>query len=534
LAVRGFRTKIALHVALLVLVSALVTDVLVILVVQGVLTRNHLAQQRVLLGTVARAALAGGVLPGHPSPGDRDVGGPRLPTQAAPWPVYLILHPDGRPFHQQGDQRRLEALLLPGAAATLQSDTSYHENIGLTWAVFWWQAEAVIVAVPLKDGDRLQGAAAAVVPLTDLYEKLRQYNKPVFLYIVLNTVLLSIVGLYRIFRIYLRPIDRIVRQADEYDLGEDIFFTFRQEDDELNRLSQSLNRMLQRISADKHTLRQTVSSLERANQELKQAQAEIVRAEKMASVGRLAAGIAHEIGNPIGIVLGYLDLIRQPDLGKSEHDDFARRAEKEIQRINTIIRQLLDLARPKESVAQLLSVHAVIEEIVGVLTHQPMMTNIRLRTAFNAADDHVWADADQLRQVFLNLLLNAADAICGRDDQSEPRIDIRTTPGQGPVTSQADWITIDFQDNGEGIAEGQLENIFDPFYTTKDPGKGTGLGLSVSYMIIEKLGGTIAVQSQRGQGTTFTIRLPLRFRPTSVEDGGSMHLQIADQSASSP
>jgi signal transduction histidine kinase len=292
--------------------------------------------------------------------------------------------------------------------------------------------------------------------------------------------------------------------------------------------------MLRRISADKHTLRQTVTSLETANQELKQAQAEIVRAEKMASVGRLAAGIAHEIGNPIGIVLGYMDLIRQPDLDKSEHDDFARRAEKEIQRINTIIRQLLDLARPKESVARLLSVHAVIEEIVSVLTHQPMMTNIRLQTAFNAADDHVWADADQLRQVFLNLLLNAADAICDKDDLPEPRIDIRTTHGQGPATSQADWIAIDFQDNGEGIAEDQIENIFDPFYTTKEPGKGTGLGLSVSYMIIEKLGGTIAVQSHRGQGTTFTIRLPLRFRPTSVEDGESMHLQIADQPASSP
>ncbi len=139
--------------------------------------------------------------------------------------------------------------------------------------------------------------------------------------------------------------------------------------------------MLKRISEDRDKLQQTVASLEKANSELKQAQTDIIRAEKMASVGRLPASIAHEIGNPIGIVLGYMDLIKQPDLEKAEHDDFARRAEQEIQRINTIIRQLLDLARPKDSAAMEMRVDGVMQEIVAVMLLGPVMADLRSKNA---------------------------------------------------------------------------------------------------------------------------------------------------------
>ncbi|MBI5063069.1 MAG: hypothetical protein HZB87_06315 [Desulfatitalea sp.] len=230
----------------------------------------------------------------------------------------------------------------------------------------------------------------------------------------------------------------------------------------------------------------------------------------MASVGRLAAGIAHEIGNPIGIVLGYLDLIKQPDLEREELDDFARRAEKEIQRINTVIRQLLDLARPKEGAPRIVAVHEVIQDIVQVMSHQPMMAEVRLQTELAAAHDRLWADGDQLRQVFLNLLLNAADAIRAARRLGDGLITIATASEDGAGSQEEKWLIIRFQDNGEGIAQDQIDNIFDPFYTTKEPGKGTGLGLAVSYMIIQKLGGTICVQSRPGQGTTMVIHLPLR------------------------
>jgi len=425
------------------------------------------------------------------------------------WPAALILGQDGRSLYAHGDADYAVSNLQRAAAIAYRSGDPLHEHVGLTWAVYWWQPEAALLALPIFANDQPIGSIAAIIPMAPLYAKLRRYNKPVFIYIVINTLVLSFVGLYRIFRIYLRPIDRIIRQADDHEQDDDFFFAFRQEDDELNRLSSALNRMIKRITEDKNKLRYTVASLERANEELKRAQNEIVRAEKLASVGRLAAGIAHEIGNPLGIVLGYLDLLKQPDLNREEHDDFTLRAEKEIQRINTIIRQLLDLARPKESAYQVVSVHEVIDELQRIMACQPIMGDIKLEIEPAAAVDHVWANADQLRQVFLNLLLNAADAIreSGRDSDGCIRLatacDDENRPGQPPE------LIITCEDNGEGIEADRIGNIFDPFYTTKDPGKGTGLGLAVSYMIVEKLGGTIKVQSRLGQGTTFTIRLPM-------------------------
>jgi signal transduction histidine kinase len=239
----------------------------------------------------------------------------------------------------------------------------------------------------------------------------------------------------------------------------------------------------------------------------------MIRAEKLASVGRLAAGIAHEIGNPIGIVLGYMELLKQDNLSREEHDDFVQRAEKEVQRINTIIRRLLDLARPKEGSVQEVSVHALIEEMIEVMRHQPLMRAIRFTTALEAPHDRIWGNADQLRQVFLNLILNAADAIQSAGRAAEGVITLATSLMANPSGPPKRWLNIDVTDNGQGIAADQLENIFDPFYTTKEPGKGTGLGLAVSYMIIEQMGGAIEVQSQYGRGTTMTLRLPTRQTP---------------------
>lgn len=497
---RGFRTKIAFNVAFLVLLSALFTDVLVVLVVQGVMVRSRLSEERTLMETLGNLVLAP---PPGAAPAPADVLGQKN------WTAVLCVDAGGHHLYALSNETYTLADLTAGTGAVLKSGAGRSDSLGLTWGVFWWHPEAIRVATPIGPNGAVRGAMASIVPLAPVYDKLRQYNKPVFIYILINTVVLSFIGLYRIFRIYLRPIDRIVRQADDYGRDEDFFFTFRQEDNELNRLSSALNRMLQRISEDKQKLQYTVASLERANRDLRRAQTEIIRAEKMASVGRLAAGIAHEIGNPIGIVLGYIDLIKQPDLAREELEDFARRAEKEIQRINTVIRQLLDLARPKEGAPREVAVHAVIEEIVQVMAHQPMMAQIRLQTRLEAAQDCLWADGDQLRQVFLNLLLNSADAIRTAGRPGTGLVTIATALENGAGPAEEKWLVIRFQDNGEGISAEQIDNIFDPFYTTKEPGKGTGLGLAVSFMIIEKLGGTIRVESQLGQGTAMVIHLPL-------------------------
>jgi signal transduction histidine kinase len=269
--------------------------------------------------------------------------------------------------------------------------------------------------------------------------------------------------------------------------------------------------MLRRISADKEKLRSTVNSLEKANLELKKAQQEMIRAEKLASVGRLSAGIAHEIGNPIGIVIGYLELIKQKDTPDAEKIEYIHRTETEIERINTIIRQLLEISRPSNAGLKVVSVHELIDDIAEVLNVQPLMSDVALECRLEAENDRVLADSNQLRQVFLNLIINAADAISSEGQSDNGKLLIRSaltgeTPDQPPGSKT--HLKITFIDNGPGIPEENIGNIFDPFYSTKEPGKGTGLGLSVSFMIVEGFGGKMTVSSDIGQGTTMTLLLP--------------------------
>jgi signal transduction histidine kinase len=255
-----------------------------------------------------------------------------------------------------------------------------------------------------------------------------------------------------------------------------------------------------------------VSSLERANTELKKAQAEIVRAEKLASVGRLSAGIAHEIGNPIGIVAGYLELMKKNDITDDERIEYLDRAENEIERISTIIRQLLDISRPSPDGSRMVSVHALIREMTSVLKMQPFTSHVRLSIDLSAPNDNVTADPNQLRQVFLNLIINAADAISSKGPDASGDLIISTenaTAAGRDCSDSTDWLHIHFRDNGIGIPEETQANIFDPFFTTKDPGKGTGLGLSVSFMIIGSAGGRMNVASEVEKGTMMTISLPL-------------------------
>jgi signal transduction histidine kinase len=167
------------------------------------------------------------------------------------------------------------------------------------------------------------------------------YQKIVLFYILLNTLFLALFGFYLIYRSTIRPINRLVKRAEEFKEGDTFFLTSSAEQNEFGKLSSSLNVMLRRLEDNKAELKTSISSLEKANLELQQAQEEIIRSEKLASVGRLASGVAHEIGNPIGIVLGYLGLLKGSDLNDEEMQDFINRIEKEINRIKYLFIKLL-------------------------------------------------------------------------------------------------------------------------------------------------------------------------------------------------
>ncbi len=503
---RGLKSNILINIAVILFIGMILINFVTVMTVQRDLIRGEIARGHLLLSIIEQHLFV--------SSGDG------LQT-ASVYPVEMLLQrPDficATVLDKQGQ------IIFSGGAACEKKDTliaDTKESIrmgrpatrysGKTWGIFWLQDRYMTTSVPFFRNGTIVGGAGVTTSLKPIYERQRRSQKAFFIYILINTIVLTFVGVYRISKIYLVPLQRLASRAEEYREDDGQLFTVRKEDNDLRQLSQSLNLMLERIAEDKKTLRYTVMSLEKANIDLKQAQKEIIRAEKLASVGRLSAGIAHEIGNPIGIVMGYLELLRQEDITDEEKLEYIHRTVDEINRINTIIRQLLDLSRPsKEGVAPV-HVHDIINEITNVTRFQPLMSGISIKLFLGAENDMVVADPNQLRQVFLNLMINAADAISSNPPPVDGELVIKSEIESDPDSrNTSSTLKITVSDNGPGISPENLGNIFDPFFTTKETGKGTGLGLSVSFMIIESVDGKITAASEASKGTTMVIRLPL-------------------------
>ncbi len=405
-----------------------------------------------------------------------------------------------------------DGLLAEAVTRTLQNGRASTRKVGRTIGLLFLQHRAVIITYPVEADGKIIGAGGLESSLTPIYQDFRRIQKIAFVFVVINSFFFALIGNRLLSRIYFRPLKRLAKRAETYQDENSLFFSFRKEDNEFSVLSAALNKMLHRIAEDKGVLKETIGSLKTANLDLQKAQNDVIRAEKLATVGRLTSGIAHEIGNPIGIVLGYLDLLKQSDLSTEERGDFIARSEKEITRINHIIRQLLDMSRSSTVESKPVSLHPLLNDLVSVFNYQPTATGILFESRLEAADDVVVADPDRLRQVFLNILLNAVDAV-NANTSRKARINMSTECISGdtdiPGGHGGSFIRITIQDNGPGIDAAHLAHVFDPFFTTKPPGKGTGLGLSVAFMIVEKLGGHISVSSSAATGSVFRINLPL-------------------------
>lgn len=226
---------------------------------------------------------------------------------------------------------------------------------------------------------------------------------------------------------------------------------------------------------------------------------QLVSCEKMASLGKLAAGIAHEINNPLGGILIYSSLMME-DLpeGDPKRGDLARIVQ-EAGRCKEIVKGLLEFARQTEPKKEPTDINRAIQDGLFFLVNQALFHNIQIVKELDPSLPLVQGNAGQLKQVFMNIIVNAAEAM-----HSSGTLTIRTSSSPDKKT-----IFIEFTDTGEGIPEENLSRIFDPFFTTKDVGKGTGLGLATSFGIIEQHGGSIHVKSKVGQGSTFVIELPV-------------------------
>jgi signal transduction histidine kinase len=235
--------------------------------------------------------------------------------------------------------------------------------------------------------------------------------------------------------------------------------------------------------------------LQKSHQELEQAQYQLIRTEKLAALGQLAAGVAHEINNPLGTITIYAHILL-----KSMEADDPRREDmaliiSEANRTKGIVQGLLSFARETKLKPGETDVNELLEDTLGLLVNQSLFQNIKIKKGFTRDLPTIFADATQLKQVFLNIILNAAQAMEGKGDLA-----IATSLDKN-------HIRIRIRDTGPGIPPEQVGKLFDPFFTTKE--KGTGLGLAISYGIIEKHSGKINVQTELGKGSTFTISLPV-------------------------
>jgi two-component system NtrC family sensor kinase len=359
----------------------------------------------------------------------------------------------------------------------------------------------------------------------------------VFVILLIDVVIFAVFGHFLVTRRVLQPIDRLVAGAESIARGEFNAAVDEGETREINRLAQALNDMAARLLHEQEQLAANIRSLNDTNTLLTEARNAMIQTEKLASVGRLGAGIAHEVGNPLGAIIGYLGLLKK----HPQKVELLESAEREAHRIDRIVRGLLDYSRPREARTQTLDVNDVVKETVELVSTQGKFKNIILDVQLAKHTPAILGDHYQLQQVLVNLMVNAADAL---EDTKSPRVRVSTVARlhRPPPTLVArrkdDHPSVDYShrrrlhaspramlgdpgmagesvveiviaDNGPGIPADLIDQIFEPFVTTKELGKGTGLGLAVCSRLIEGMGGIIKADSTpAGGGATFRIVLP--------------------------
>jgi len=304
----------------------------------------------------------------------------------------------------------------------------------------------------------------------------------------------------------IRPLQRMAVAAREIargDLSHKVEVSSR---DEIGELADSFNLMTDHLRDANAELvewgRTLEKKVEERTQELREIQAHLIQSEKLASIGKLAAGIAHEINNPLGGILIYSHLILEETPPGRPHHENLKKIVKETTRCKDIVKGLLDFARPKEPEMSPADIPEILDRCLALMERQALFQNIRIEKSYAPALPRVVADGAQLQQVFMNIILNAAESMNGQGTLGL-RVDL------DPVRNE---LAVEISDTGRGIKEEDKARLFEPFFTTKEVGKGTGLGLAISYGIVRKHQGSIEVQSEAGRGATFTVRLPVNRR----------------------
>lgn len=330
-----------------------------------------------------------------------------------------------------------------------------------------------------------------------------------------------------------KPVSALVDVTDRVSHGELDQQVEIDQEDEIGHLARTFNQMVVSLRQSRDEIEEYNRNLEAKivdrTEALENAQSQLIQSEKMSAIGQLAAGVAHELNNPLGGILGYAQFALEKMKKQIDRDGPSKELEGYIRyltdiesqsrRCKGIVQNLLRFSRSsRTSDFDDIDINQVLDETRTFVEHQLHMNQIELEMSLDHDLQPVFGNAGQLQQVFTNMIINAMHA---SPADSTIRIVTRSSPALGEFGGAVEVI---FTDQGCGISDANLNKIFEPFFTTKEVGKGTGLGLSVSYGIVKDHGGEIKVETEEGKGTTFTIVLPIQKIPPMSDTQGKEYL----------
>jgi C4-dicarboxylate-specific signal transduction histidine kinase len=351
----------------------------------------------------------------------------------------------------------------------------------------------------LADGSRL--AIRLPAPSEHVAESIANL---LLFYMALTGLTVALLAYVLLTHLMVRPLERLTQSAEQLAAGAEHVSVKEQGSAEAVRLGRTFNEMAKQLRAERKQLTDRLAELERTTAELRKTERQLIHGEKLASVGRLAAGVAHEIGNPLTAVLGLLELLREGDLSPEQTREFLARIAGETERINGIIRDLLDFARydaEGDERTQTADLRDVIRDAVSLVRPQKASKAIAIDVSVGAEVRHVFGPSRRLTQIVLNLLMNALDALTETSRPGRVEIRVQADP------ERPDLVSLQVIDDGPGLDAAIEQTLFEPFTTTKPVGKGTGLGLAVTHAIVDALGGTIEARNRSEGGACFEVRL---------------------------
>ena len=482
----SLRTEIVLNIAVLTMASLLLVGFTILKVSEQEIVEQKIAGSRIVLFSLQRGI--------HAFQGANWQQDPRFLqilagfTQLGGVEGIWIVGRDLRSLITRGRGQQYDDALLK--AMTQGEEGKRLEKTGILWWTFY---DRLILTAPLVGEGKIIGGVQVAFSMVDVMNRLVVFRRLFIILIVLDSLVIIAFGSILLSRVVVNPLKRLVKVAQgigEGDLGQRAAVDY---ENEIGTLAKAFNQMVERLT-EKH------SDLQQAIKQLRDTQAELVSSEKLASVGRMAAGVAHEIGNPLTSILGHTEILHKRLKRKRLKDgevllDLVERTRKETERINRIIKDLLQFSKPPSPHREDVDVNRLVQDSLNVVSVQPRFKAISVDLLFAEDLTSAQGDRDQLQQVLVNMLINASDAM-----PDGGYLSIRTD-------QEKQWVIIAIKDTGVGIAAEDLGKIYDPFFTTKSPDKGTGLGLSLSLKIIDELGGRIKVQSKKGKGTEFIVYL---------------------------